>query len=167
VGFRQLERFLVGASGVVFIALAVLAVELVPGAAGWVVGVPLGAIGATVLWATVARWSPEAGSAGRRESPELLLPVERLFLLPVVALATAGLVAVLRDSDLNPGIQLMLLATTALILAVTGGFAAGVFRLPPPYPDRRDRQGAAPDGEGDAARRRAQRLRAKRARRGR
>jgi hypothetical protein len=140
VGFRQFERFLAAATGAVLaiVGLVVLGLELLPGPARVVLGAPLIGVGVLVLWASIARWTPEVGSAGRRDSPELLLAVERVFLVPLVALEVAGLLAVLRDPDFNPVARLVVGLSTALVLVVTAGLVVGRIRLPSRYLGRRE-----------------------------
>ena len=101
------------------------------------------------VWAAIARWSPEVASAGRRDTPELLLPIERLFLVPLVALGPAGLAAILRDEDLYLVLKIGLSASTALVLLVTAGFVVGRIRVAPRDLGRRTGGPTGPDARRD------------------
>lgn len=151
-GSRQFDRVLVVATGLALTlaGAVVLGLELLSGPARVVLGAPLVGVGVVAVWAGVARWSPEVATSGRRESPQLLLPIERLFLVPLVALSLAGLLAILRDPDLQPVMQLLLAVGTTIVLLVLTGFVVGRVGVAPKDLGRYEPRPPMPPGDRGA-----------------
>ncbi|MEA3215273.1 MAG: hypothetical protein QOJ19_1429 [Acidimicrobiia bacterium] len=87
------------------------------------------AVGLACIWTATLGWE-EVGSGRRKENPEELLSVERLFLVPLAALALTGLVAILVAPGLMPVVRIVLGLSTAVTLAVVGGLTVGRIRIP-------------------------------------
>jgi hypothetical protein len=116
--------------------LALLALRAMPLVVRIVLAIAPVTVGLSCCWAATLGWA-EVGSRQRREQPTELLSIERLFLLPLVALALAALVGILADHDLVLIMRLLLALSTLVIIAVTGGLLIGRIHIPAPDLGRR------------------------------
>lgn len=132
------ERIGLLALGVLITAagLAVLAVRALPIVVRIVLALAPLTVGLSCCWAATLGWT-EVGSRARRDEPTELLSIERLFLLPLVALALTALVGILLDHDLMLAIRLLLALSTLTIVGVTGGLVVGRIHIPAPDLGRR------------------------------
>lgn len=109
--------------------LVVFKLSFLPLVARAVIAVAPLAVGLACCWTATLGWE-EVGSGRRKENPEELLSVERLFLIPLAALALTGVVAIMVTPGLLTIVRIMLTLSTGVTLAVVGGLVIGRIRIP-------------------------------------
>lgn len=125
------ERIALVVLGVIITAIGLLVFKLtfLPLVMRGVLSVAPLAVGLACIWTASLGWE-EVGSGRRKENPEELLSVERLFLVPLAALTLTGLVAILVAPGLLPVVRIVLGLSTSATLAVVGGLIVGRIRIP-------------------------------------
>jgi hypothetical protein len=149
VKLRHFEQGVLAVFGFVLVVVGVVATQVstLPMTVRAAVAVPFVATGVAGCWAATLGW-PVGEPEEHRESPALLLPVERMFLAPIGGLGALGLVAFLVDRNLEMPVRLLLVASTLVVTLVLVGLVLGRVQLPARHLGRQQ-PGPSPPGRGE------------------